>query len=130
MQTGCADEIDARQTEHYIGGIGRHLHLHFTVSVSPSRLLAATSKRCSPLSFMKRHHDLDVPRLSMPSRDCERVSCGLRILEKDVLLPVKAYHVQPVKQVRQKLAALHKGIERLCRGGEDLRSFARVEPSQ
>ena len=51
-------------------------------------------------------------------------------MEKDVLLHVKAYHVQPVKQVRQKLAALHKGIERLCRGGEDLRRFTRIEPLQ
>src|SRR5947209_14639732 len=95
----------------------------FTVSVPPSRLPAGNQQTLLILSFMTRRHDLDVPRLSVPSRHCERVSCGLRILEKDVLLPVKAYHVQPVKQVRQKLAALHKGIERLCRGGEDLRLF-------
>ena len=62
-------------------------------------------------------------------RPVELESFGLRIVEKEVLLHVKAYHVQSVKQVRQKLAALHEGIERLSRGREDLRPLTRVEPS-
>ena len=61
---------------------------------------------------------------------CDHLRAITTLRIRGALLQINTQHVQPIEEVRQKLAALYQGKERLGRRGEDLRPFARFKPLQ